>query len=200
MKPSSTCTYTIRFSLIFTVLLVSSLACFLPGTGWWVDTTSTGVNVERDGGDPASSDIYRPDGSLNVCALLPVDDQAVINHGGSSCVAEINYLIGCGECDSTISITQMDSEQAAQDFADDGGCGNPEFSAQGESPIGSAGYICTDLSGEEYRAGVAQSYYLIQFSHRDFLVAIHTGYPGQEGFVNELGLETINRIDRFTLE
>jgi len=190
----------IRFSFLIAILLLSSLACHVPGTGWWVDMGSSGVNVDQDEGDLGGGDAYNPDGTLDVCVLLPVDDGAITNRGGNSCVADIDYLIGCGECGSKISITRMESEGAAEEFAVDGGCGNPAFSARGENPIGSAGYICTDLSGEEYRKGVAQSYYLIQFSYRDFLVAIHTGYPGQEGFVNELGLKTINNIDRYTLE
>lgn len=189
-----------RLYLFFLLLLISSLACHLPGTGWWVDVGSTGVNVDKDGDDLTSDEVYNPDGSLDVCALLPVDEQAIINRGNDTCVAEINYLIGCGECGSKISITRMESEETAEEFAVDGGCGNPEFSARGESPIGSAGYTCTDISGEEYREGVAQAYYLIQFSYQDYLVAISTGYPGQEGFVNELGLKTINNIDRYTIE
>lgn len=132
---------------------------------------------------------------IDVCTLLPVNESAVTITGQDACVADIDYLVGCGECGSNISITRLESAERAREVAVDGNCGNPRFSERGESPIGSAGFTCTDIDEEEYREGVAQSYFSISFSYDRYAVSIDTGYPGLEGFIVGLGRQTIDKID-----
>ena len=132
---------------------------------------------------------------VDMCTLLPVDESMVINPSKYSCVAKFNSLIGCGECGSKISITRMESVEMAQQSADSGRCGNPKFSALGDSPLGDTGITCTNISGETYREGVSQSYFNIAFSYGRYVASVSTGYPGQEDLVLSLGQGIIDRID-----
>jgi hypothetical protein len=132
---------------------------------------------------------------VDICAYLSVDTSLVTAQSEDACTADLDSLVGCGECGSTISITRMDTVEMAQQGAVGGNCGNPEFYSRGESPIGTSGYTCTNASGEEYRDGVAQSYYLLSFSHREYVISLHTGFPGMETMLVDLGQETIELID-----
>ena len=119
----------------------------------------------------------------------------VINPSQDACVAEFDSLIGCGQCGSKISVTRTESMEMAQQSADSGRCGNPKFSALGDSPLGDTGITCTNISGDEYREGVAQSYFHIAFSYGRYVASVTTGYPGQEDLVLSLGQGIIDRID-----
>lgn len=131
---------------------------------------------------------------VDVCTLLPVDASQITNRSEDSCVASIDSLVGCNECGSDISITLTESQERAQQAALEASCGNPNFFAKGDSPIGDSGVTCTETSGEEYREGVAQSYIYLIFSSGPFVISIHSGYPGQEALVLELGQEVIERV------
>ncbi|MBN1265853.1 MAG: hypothetical protein JXA25_10195 [Anaerolineales bacterium] len=135
------------------------------------------------------------EGTVDICALLPVDASLVTSQSEYACVADLDSLVGCGECGSTISISRMDTEEMAQQGTVGGNCGNPGFFSRGDSPLGTSGYTCTNISDEEYRDGVAQSYLLLSFSHRNYVISLHTGYPGMEAVLVDLGQETINLID-----
>lgn len=187
------------------VILITSLACQLPGfIPAGVAEEEAIIEIVESDADQSEEE-NTEDGStqeddvqeevLDVCTLLPVNESAVTITGKDACVADIDYLIGCGECDSDISITRLESVERAQEVAVDGNCGNPNFSARGESPLGSAGFTCTKTEDEEYREGVAQSYFHVSFSHDRYAVVIGTGYPGMESFILDLGQQTIERID-----
>ena len=155
---------------------------------------------ESDSSQPEDSEKQPAETSLeeselDICSLLPVDASQVINPSKRACVAEIDSLVGCGSCGSTISLTQMESVERAQQAAVDGNCGNPKFDAKGASILGDAGFTCTDISGEAYREGVSQRYFLISFSYGPYVAQISTGYPGQEDLVIGLGQGIIERID-----
>jgi len=96
---------------------------------------------------------------------------------------------------SSISITRSDSVEIAQQFAGDVRCGNPNFYAKGESPIGDMGGACTFFGDTPYREGVAQGFYYLSFSYGRYLIAINMTYPGQEALALSLGQEVIERID-----
>jgi hypothetical protein len=204
------CDRDLRVFVCVGVLLITSLACYVPGI-LPVDTDEEKIMeiVERDEEPSEAENAEEEEEStqqddvqeevLDVCTLLPVDESAVTITGKDACAADIDSLIGCGECNSDISITRLESVARAQEVAVDGNCGNPNFSARGESPIGSAGFTCTKIEDEEYREGVAQSYFYVSFSHDRYAVSISTGYPGKESFALDLGQQTIERIDN-TLE
>jgi hypothetical protein len=132
----------------------------------------------------------------DLCTLLPIDSSLVEQNTESSCVAIIDSLLGCAGCLDRMSITKVASLEAAQEAATGGKCGNPNFSARIEHPLGDAGFACRNTSDEEFRAGVAQSYYHLSFSRGRYVVSISTGYPGREELVLELGQEIIDRIDQ----
>jgi hypothetical protein len=142
-----------------------------------------------------NTSVVQNEGAVDICKLLPVDGSMVTMAAKDSCVADFDALVGCGECGSVINIARMESEERAQQVATDGNCANPNFFARGESPIGSSGYTCTNISEEEYRPGVAQSYFELSFSYGYYAVKIYTGYPGMEDLVINLGQETIELID-----
>jgi hypothetical protein len=146
-------------------------------------------------GEEHPAEVSPEESELDICSLLPVDPSQVINPSKEACVAEFNSLVGCGSCGSTISITRAESVERAQQGAVAGNCGNPRFDVRGTSILGDAGFTCTDISGEAYREGVAQRYFLISFSYRSYVVTIATGYPGQEDLVIGLGRGVIERID-----
>jgi hypothetical protein len=133
---------------------------------------------------------------VDMCALLPLDESLVNNRGNDFCVASFDALVGCGVCGCSISVVQTESVERAQFVALDTRCGNPNFDARGDSPIGDVGVTCTNITGEEYRPGVAQGYLTLAFSYGRYTVSIHTGYPGLEELVVSLGQEVIDRIDR----
>ncbi len=114
-----------------------------------------------------------------------------------SCVAEFDSLVDCESCGCKIRITRMEDAESAQQAAIDGSCGNPRFFERGDSPLGFSGFTCANISGEEYREGVAQSYFKLNFSYNRYLVYIGTGYPGLEDFVISLGEQTIELIDDY---
>jgi hypothetical protein len=142
------------------------------------------------------TELSSPEVSLeDLCTLLPIDEDLVTDASPTSCVATIDPLVGCSGCNSRMSITQLGSPEEAQQGALSGSCGNPKFSARGDSPLGDAGITCIDISGEAYREGVAQSYYYIIFSYGPYVASISSTFPGQEALVLELGQGIIERID-----
>ena len=196
----------LRVFIFVGVILITTLACYAPGIiPEGRDDEKIVEILERDVEPSEAESVEEEEEStqqddvqeevLDVCTLLPVNESAVTITGKDTCAADIDALIGCGECNSDISISRFESVARAQEVAVDGNCGNPNFSARGESPIGSAGFTCTNTEDEEYREGVAQSYFYVSFSHDRYAVSISTGYPGMESFVLDLGQETIDRID-----
>ncbi len=143
-----------------------------------------------DSGPPELPDV-------DICTLLPVYDDMVTMSAKDSCVAEFDSLVDCASCGCKISITRMEDAESAQQAAVAGSCGNPRFSQRGDSPLGFSGHTCTNVSDEEYREGVAQSYFKLDFSYNRYLVYIGAGYPGLEDFVISLGEQTIELIDDY---
>ncbi|MBN1314705.1 MAG: hypothetical protein JXA42_04535 [Anaerolineales bacterium] len=150
--------------------------------------------------DPAMSpDDFGPPElpDIDICTLLPVHADMVTMPAEDSCVAEFDSFVDCERCGCTISITRMADAESAQQAAVAGSCANPKFYQRGDSPIGFNGHTCTNITGEEYREGVAQSYFNLDFSYNRYLVYIGTGYPGLEDFVISLGEQTIELIDDY---
>jgi hypothetical protein len=132
----------------------------------------------------------------DICSLLPVDRSLVTDASELSCVAVIDALLGCSGCNSRMSITLTDSVEHAQASALGGSCGNPNFTARGDSPVGDVGFTCTNTTGEAYREGVAQGYFYIVFSYGPYVASISATYPGQDAYVVSLAQGIVDRIDR----
>lgn len=154
-------------------------------------TTEAALMTETPEVDAAPPDVD----PVDPCSLLPVDESRIVNASEEFCVVNIDHLTNCGGCNDKLSISRMADRETAMEWVPQGNCGNPRFHARGETPIGDAGFTCTNMSGEEYRPGVAQSYYDLMFSYQEYLVSLHAGYPGQEGVLIDLGQQIISRID-----
>jgi hypothetical protein len=141
-----------------------------------------------ESGPPAPAEV-------DLCTLLPVDESAITRRQDDFCEASIDALLGCEACGSQITVQRMESAERAAQLALETYCGNPNFTACGESPIGDAGITSTDLSGEPYRPEVAFAHYRLAFSYGPYLVQLTAEIPGKEGEAIAIGGEVIERID-----
>ena len=154
-------------------------------------TTEAALMTETPEADAAPPDVDPAD----PCSLLPVDESRILDASDQFCTVNIDHLTNCGGCNDKLSITRLADRETAMEMAPQGNCGNPRFIARGENPIGDAGFTCTLMTGEEYKPGVAQGYYYLSFSYQEYLVALSSGYPGQEAVLIDLGQQVINHID-----
>jgi hypothetical protein len=145
--------------------------------------------------EPPPTEAAPPAVEVDPCTLLPVDEGAVTMRSDVHCVASIDAQLGCDTCGSEMSITRVESAERAAQLALETYCGNPNFFACGDSPIGDAGVTSTDTSGEPYRPEVAYTFFRLSFSYGRYLVSIAAEIPGKEELVTGLGQEVIERIE-----
>ncbi|MBS3753610.1 MAG: hypothetical protein KGY46_09525 [Anaerolineales bacterium] len=134
--------------------------------------------------------------TFDLCSLLPVDESRIVHDLDTNCTVNINHLTNCSGCRDYLSINRKADRETALEKAYEGHCGNLRFKTRGETPIGDGGYTCTDISGEEYKPGVAQGFFRLKFSYQEYLVRMSSGYPGQEAVLIDLGQQIIDRIDQ----
>jgi hypothetical protein len=170
---------------------------FMAGAGVSGETTVEPAETPSETAttEPAPTESAPGAADVDLCSLLPVDDGAIVRRSDVHCVASIDALLGCDACGSEIAITRVESAEQAEQIARDAYCGNPNFTACAESPIGDAGITSTDTSGEEYRPEVAFAHFRMHFSHGRYVVDITAEIPGKEDLVIGIGQEVIERID-----
>jgi hypothetical protein len=164
-----------------------------------IDLARIAAEAAAEGQEPGTVESEHESPAINpedICALLPVDRSLVTDASAWACVAVIDPLLGCSGCNSRMSIALTDSVEIAQQQAISGSCGNPNFYARGDSPVGDAGMTCTFTGDDEYREGVAQLFFSIIFSYKGYVAGISAMFPGQDAYVLDLARQIVERIDR----
>jgi hypothetical protein len=187
-----------RYWVCYETLSQAPLCAKMAGSPAEGETAVEGEEADAGGeeGEPEPTEGAPPPAAeVDPCTLIPVDESAITRRQDFYCEASIDALVGCDGCGSQIFLQRMESAERAAQLALEEYCGNPNFFACGESPIGDAGITSTDTSSQPYRPEVANVYYRLTFSYGPYFVRITTEIPGKEGETIAIGQEVIERID-----